>query len=414
MEDFNLKLNRQGNTNSTLSVTKLSQQQPSAKYTLQGFSGLSPQNLLSSSIDTVRIKFNPKDIYSFGKQLRLTGTEQEQYFINCEENFLNGEKKYLGYTKFGPKFEYWKNENKCFVEFSLPKVLYGANTFQASWGDCKDFINEWIRPYHDTSLRDKEQICINRIDYCFNFPFESKEDFNNFNQFLRTVQVGKIESNQDYTSYRSKRKNINFYNKEEDLNRSVKKPKEPKDKSDKAALEKYFEDYRNWKSSVEFASKNNIGRLEYQFKYDSIRDVCKTNYYDTVLNTMNENWFLQQFYKDFPFPRFRFCKKNKMKEIVKIINSKCNSKGASGHIEFLLYASRYGISESKDLIGSDLYRQRKTRFLKSTGFTYEQALASDEYEAFFPDQTLYQTNYEFTPDKKDYYPDMAKQYIKKG
>lgn len=358
------------------------------------------------SIDTVRLRFIISENSEYIQKALSTNIK----------HLTDGDvKRKLCKNIFGQKVEFWIDEGcRVFLEFSLPKFLYGSNCFRASFNDLLDYCREYVLPYVDkNSYKIGEPfIKVNRLDIAFQYKFSSSLELSRFDEFLRTVQVRKTSSSKDYCFWQFKgNRYIRFYDKKKDIERQ--KPELPKNLNtfnDLKEYQKYLEDYRNWKSALDFCDKNNIGRLEYEFKDDYLEQKYGTlDVFDLVPLLSRENWN-EVINKDFPFDRYESKSFYQFNLLLNKIEDSFQRPAA--YLKFFILCQRFGFDKARESISDKAYWKLKTEFKKRIGLTFEQALVCDTVEAFFPGEFAYQDSLNFEGELPEFKPDMLHQYKK--
>ena len=202
-------------------------------------------------IDTVRLKFY------------FASEEALENYVTCLykkiEGFnivkLKSEVIYIYYNLFGQKFLYIPLDRSAFLEFSLPKFLKYQNTAYCNEFDLFKYCNSYLSPYCHNGY-----ILLNRIDFAVQYSFSSEEELQGFDKFLRSCQIRRKNSSQDYCFWRFEERTIRFYGKKADIERKG-------NKSHPSEGKKYDE----WLKSLQWAENNNIGRLEYQYRMEYIK-----------------------------------------------------------------------------------------------------------------------------------------------
>jgi len=332
--------------------------------------GVNPHNrvLEKWGIDTVRLKF----YFATDKQLEnyVSCLYKEIKSFNIVK--LKEEYTYIYYNIFGQKFLYNPSDRSAFLEFSLPKFLYYQNTAYCNEFDLFKYCNNYLSPYCHNGY-----ILLNRIDFALQYSFKSQEELQGFDKFLRSCDIRRKQSSQDYCFWKFEERVIRFYDKKKDIER-------PGNKSHPSMGVIYDE----WLKSLRWAEDNNIGRLEYQLRLGYIKNICKDRNiykidYDKLRNAVSE-----MLDKDFPLKEFTFTSKKPFYDCLQLI------KGAfqrpDSYLEFINLAQKFGMSEARKMISQQMYSKMKLKLKERLNLTFEQILKAGECITAFPEVSMWE------------------------
>lgn len=329
-------------------------------------------------IDTVRLKF-----YLTEKQL--------ENYVSCPykkiESFnivkLKTEYIYIYYNIFGQKFLYNPSDCSAFLEFSLPKFTRYQNTVYCNKFDLFKYSNNYLAPY---CLN--QYVLLNRIDLALQYSFKDEEELSGFDKFLRSCDIRKKSSSQDYCFWKFEERVIRFYEKKRDLERVGNK-----------SHPSLGELYTQWVNSLRWTEDNNIGRLEYQLKLGYITNICKDRNiykidYDRIIDCIEK-----MFQRDFPFQEYKFIYKKPFYECLQLIKKAFQR--PDSYLEFINLAQKFGMSEARKMISRNNFSNMKLKLKERLNLTFEQILKAGECLISFPNSSMWEEK----PERKNQFAD---------
>lgn len=339
-------------------------------------------------IDTVRLKF-----YLVNKD------ELENYracfYKECVTfNIVNQQytRVYIYYNMFGQKFLYC-DDGSCYLEFSLPKFLKYQNTAYCDELDLFYYCNKYLAPFCHN-----QYILLNRIDFAKQFSFNTSQELQGFDSFLKSVNIRHKSSSQDYCFWKFEERVIRFYEKFKDVQRLKSHPSQG-------------EIYNQWLNTLRWTEEKNIGRLEYQLKLGYIskyfkgeeRQILKINY-DILRQVCRD---MQS--KDFPFSQFSYSNSLEFNSCLKKIEN--SFQRPDSYLKFLCLAQKYGISEARKYIDRRLYSNMKLKLKERCELTFEQILSAGDTLSNFPSSFLWEEKPYSTEQERDFTSLLAKNIL---
>lgn len=342
------------------------------------------------SLDTVKLRFicNQQKFEEYCKCIKTAIHEKDR--DNDLEDFSV---RYICSNVYNQSFEAFydnfQDTYRVFIEFSLPKLLHYTNLSKCFFQDLYNYVEDCIKPYAISP----DTILWNRLDIATNYSFNSPEDLNSFEGFLRTHKLGNkdMESSKDYCFWKMTDRVVRFYKKYDEI----------KDK-DKVNLNKFDKvgDYLDARahnhSYLKFAKDNNIGRLEFEYKRDWIEQKFGSNKFYKIFPFVASYDWMSQFRKDFPFIEKGFFEVKDMERIEFVIAELKKYQKTRDYLEFLLLAKSHSLEYAEEkfkIIKGKNYSRFISRFFEITGFTIEQSLQDVNTCVNFPSEVAY-----YTPD----------------